>query len=54
MVIGLGTNDVGCPSVGCECVLLPLVNKEADLANSQAGNPSKEKGKKKVEDASSC
>ena len=24
--------DVGCPSVCCEYVLLPLVNKEADLA----------------------
>ena len=36
---------VGCPSVCCEYVLLPLVNREADLANSQgeyseAGKPS--------------
>lgn len=28
--------DMGCLSVRCEYVLLPLVNKEADLANSQA------------------
>ena len=37
------------PSVCCKYVLLPLVNKEADLANSQAGNLNKDKGKKKVE-----
>ena len=28
--------DVGCPSVCCEFVLLPFVNKEANLANNQA------------------
>lgn len=44
-------NDVGCPSVFCEYVILPLVNKEADSANrqaeqSQVGNPSKDKEKK--------
>ena len=43
---------MGCPSIYWDYVLLPLVNKEADLANSQAeesqvGNPRKKKGKKK-------
>ena len=32
----LGEFVVGYPSVCCEYVLLPLVNKEADLTNSQA------------------
>lgn len=31
-----GLNDVGCPSVCCEYVFLPLVNIEADLTSSQA------------------
>ena len=45
--------NVGCISACCECVLLPLVNKKkkTDLVNSQAeqsqaGNPSKDRGKK--------
>ena len=29
-------DDVGVPSVGCEYVLLPLVNKEAALAYGRA------------------
>ena len=46
--------DVGCLSVCCEYVLLPSVNKETDLVNSQAeeshmGNPGKDKGEKKAE-----
>ena len=38
-------SEVGCPSVYCEYVLLPLVNKEGDLA----GTLSKDKRKKKGE-----
>ena len=30
------SDDVGFPSVCCECVLLPLVNKEATLAYGRA------------------
>ena len=46
--------DVGFPSVCCECVLLPLVNKEAALAYvreeySKAENPSRDRGGKKAE-----
>ena len=46
--------DVGFPSVCCEYVLLPLVNKEAALAYgkaeySKAGNPSRDRGGKKAE-----
>ena len=45
---------MGCPSVCCEYVLLPLTNKEADLANNQAeytqaGNLRKEPEGKKAE-----
>ena len=41
-------DEVGFPSVYCECVLLPLVNKEVSLAYdraeySKAGNPSRDK-----------
>ena len=48
------TIDVGCPSVYCEYVLLPLANKEASLAydraaDSEAGNPSRETARKKAE-----
>ena len=41
--------DVVFPSVCCKYALLPLVNKEADLANSQVANPCKDTGRKKVE-----
>lgn len=46
--------DVGCPSVGCEYVLLSLANEEADLVNiqaeqSQGENPSGDTWKKKAE-----
>lgn len=30
-----GSVDMGCPSVCCDYVLLPLVNKEAYLVSSQ-------------------
>ena len=44
---------MGCPSVCCESVLLPLVNKEGALAHSinriSVGNPNKDTGKKKTE-----
>ena len=48
------SDDVGFPSVGCEYVLLPLVSKEAALANGRAvyskvGNPSRDRGGKKME-----
>ena len=47
-------SDVRFPSVCCEYILLPLVNKEASLAYGRAeyskvGNPSRDKGGKKVE-----
>ena len=48
--------NVGFLSVCCEYVLLSLVNKEADLAKSQAENPSKDIEKKESQglgDASS-
>ena len=35
-LFGVGEDCVDYPSVCCEYVLLPLVNKEVDLANSQA------------------
>lgn len=50
--------NVGCPSIHCGYVLLPLVKKEADIGQindighaeqSQAGEPSKDTGKKKAE-----
>ena len=45
---------MGCPFVCCDYVLLPLVNKEADLTNSQAeqsqaGNPNRDTEGKKME-----
>lgn len=36
MMLLQSTFDVGFPSVGCEYVLLPLVNKEAPLAYRRA------------------
>ena len=50
-------NDVGFPSVFCEYVLLPLVNKEAVLAYGReeygkAGNPSIDRRGKKAESES--
>ena len=49
-------DDVGFPSVWYEYVLLPLVNKESALAYgrieySKSGNPSRDRGGKKVESA---
>ena len=51
---GQTSDDVGGPSVCCECILLPLVNKEAPLTYSRdeynkAENSSRDRRRKTVE-----